>query len=197
MAKDKIHPLWYSEFIPVMFFVSSIFAGLSMVIFEGSISHKVFFDQISEKNHKAHNNIVSGLSKICAVTMFAYFFLQLLVFVHGKRWDLLNTPMGYWYLLEMFGFVLLPMSLFIYAYRRHNILLIKVAAVLTMVGVIMNRLNVTVIGFKWAETVRYVPTWMEFAVTLAVIFTEIWIFRWVINRMPVLREPPSWANENN
>ena len=195
MCKDKIHPLWYSEFIPVMFFVSSIFAGLSMVIFEGSISHKVFFDQISDKNHKAHNNIVSGLSKICAVTMFAYFFLQLLVFVHGKRWDLLNTPMGYWYLLEMFGFVLLPMTLFFYSYRRHNIFLIKVAAVLTMLGVIMNRLNVTVIGFKWAEAIRYVPTWMEFAVTLAVIFTEIWIFRWVINRMPVLRDSPSWVTD--
>ena len=27
MAKPKIHPLWYSEFIPVLFFVSSIFAG--------------------------------------------------------------------------------------------------------------------------------------------------------------------------
>jgi Ni/Fe-hydrogenase subunit HybB-like protein len=195
MCKDKIHPLWYSEFIPVMFFVSSIFAGLSMVIFEGSISHRVFFDQISDKNHKAHNSIISGLSKICAVTMFAYFFLQLLVFVHGKRWDLLNTPMGYWYLLEMFGFVLFPMTLFFYSYRRHNIFMIKAAAVLTMIGVIMNRLNVTVIGFKWAEAIRYVPTWMEFAVTLAVIFTEIWIFRWVINRMPVLREPPSWVNE--
>jgi Ni/Fe-hydrogenase subunit HybB-like protein len=196
MAKDKIHPLWYSEFIPVMFFVSSIFAGLSMVIFEGSISHKVFFDQISDKNHKAHNGIISGLSRICAVTMFAYFFLQLLVFVHGKHWDLLNTPMGYWYLLEMTGFVLLPMGLFFYSYRRNNILMIKIAAVLTMLGVIMNRLNVTVIGFKWAAAVRYVPTWMEFVVTLAVIFTEIWIFRWVINRMPVLRESPEWVNEN-
>ncbi len=47
------------------------------------------------------------------------------------------------------------------------------------------------------HAIRYVPTWMEFAVTLAVIFTEIWIFRWVINRMPVLRESPSWVNENN
>jgi Ni/Fe-hydrogenase subunit HybB-like protein len=196
MAKDKIHPLWYSEFIPVLFFVSSIFAGLSMVIFEGSISHKVFFDQISDENHKAHNSIISGLSKICAVTMFAYFFLQLLVFVHSKRWELLNTPMGYWYLLEMFGFVLLPMMLFFYSYRRNNILMIKIAAVMTMLGVIMNRLNVTVIGFKWTEAIRYIPTWMEFAVTLAVIFTEIWIFRWVINRMPVLREPPSWVEEN-
>ena len=197
MAKDKIHPLWYSEFIPVLFFVSSVFAGLSMVIFEGSISNKVFSSQISEKNHKAHNSIIIGLSKICAVAMFAYFFLQVLIFVHGKRWDLLNTPMGYWYLLEMFGFVLLPMVLFFYSYRRNNILLIKVAAILTMLGVILNRLNVTVIGFRWDAAIRYVPTWMELAVTLTVIFTEIWIFRWVINRMPVLRESPAWVNDKD
>jgi Ni/Fe-hydrogenase subunit HybB-like protein len=193
MAKDKIHPLWYSEFIPVMFFVSSIFAGLSMVIFEGSISHKVFSDQISEENHKAHHKIVTGLSKICAVAMFAYFFLQVLVFIHGKRWIYLNTPMGYWYLVEMLGFVFLPMMLFFTSYRRNNVTLVKVAAIMTMIGVILNRLNLTVIGFKLDAAVRYIPTWMELTVTLAVIFTEIWIFRWVVNRMPVLRESPSWA----
>jgi Ni/Fe-hydrogenase subunit HybB-like protein len=196
MAKDKIHPLWYSEFIPIMFFVSSIFAGLSMVIFEGSISHKVFFTQISEKNHKAQNGIILGLSKICAGTMFAYFFLQLLVFIHEQHWGLINTPMGYWFLLEMLGFVLIPMCLFFISYRTNNILLIKIAAIITMVGVIINRLNVTVIGFKWDMAIRYVPSWMEFIVTLAVIFTEIWIFRWVINRMPVLRDSPSWVKEN-
>jgi Ni/Fe-hydrogenase subunit HybB-like protein len=191
MAKDKIHPLWYSEFIPVMFFVSSIFAGLSMVIFEGSISHRVFFDQISEENHKKQKNIVRGLSKICAVAMFAYFTLQVLVFIHGKRWEYLDTSMGYWYLLEMIGFVLLPMTLFFTSYRKNNITLIRVAAIITMLGIIMNRLNVTVIGFRWDQAIRYVPTWMELVVTLTVIFTEIWIFRWVINRMPVLRDSPS------
>jgi Ni/Fe-hydrogenase subunit HybB-like protein len=103
--------------------------------------------------------------------------------------------MGYWYLLEMFGFVLLPMMLFFYSYRRNSIILIKFAAILTMLGVILNRLNVTVIGFRWDAAVRYNPTWMELTVTLAVIFTEIWIFRWVIRRMPVLRESPSWVND--
>ncbi len=195
MAKDKIHPLWYSEFIPIMFFVSSIFAGLSMVIFEGSISHKVFFSQISEKNHKAQRGIIHGLAKICAGAMFAYFFLQMLVFIHGQRWELLNTGMGYWFLLEMLGFVMLPMMLFVYSYRRNNLLLIRVAAILTMLGVILNRLNVTVIGFRWDMAIRYVPSWMEVVVTLTVIFTEIWIFRWVINRMPVLRDAPSWTND--
>jgi Ni/Fe-hydrogenase subunit HybB-like protein len=196
MAKEKIHPLWYSEFIPVMFFVSSIFAGLSMVIFEGSISHKVFSNQISEKYNKAQHGIIHGLAKICTGTMFAYFFLQLLVFIHGKNWDILNTPMGYWYLLEMIGFVLLPMLLFFHSYRTNNIFIIRLAAIMTMLGVILNRLNVTIIGFRWDMAVRYMPSWMEIVVTLTVLFTEIWIFRWVINRMPVLHESPSWVYEN-
>jgi len=195
MAKEKIHPLWYSEFIPVMFLVSSIFAGLSMVIFEGSISHNVFFNQISEKNQLAQNGIILGLSKICAGTMFAYFFLQLLVFVHKQRWDLLDTAMGHWFLLEMIGFVLFPMILFYTSYRSNNILMIKIAAIITMLGVILNRLNVSIIGFRWDMAVRYVPSWMEVIVALSVIFTQIWIFRWVINRMPVLRDSPSWAVE--
>ncbi len=196
MAKEKIHPLWYSEFIPIWFFVSSIFAGLSMVIFEGTISHKVFFSQISEKNHRAQNGILMGLSKICAGTMFAYLFLQLLVFIHDKDWAYLGTPMGYWWLLEMVGFVFFPMALFFFSYRRGNVTLIRLAAIVTMLGIILNRLNVTVIGFRWEDTVRYFPSWMEFVVTLTVIFTEIWIFRWVINRMPVLRDSPEWAEQN-
>ncbi|MBI9067664.1 MAG: polysulfide reductase NrfD [Salinivirgaceae bacterium] len=197
MAKEKIHPLWYSEFIPVMFFVSSIFAGLSMVIFEGSISYKVFSDQISDKSHASHNSIIVGLTKICAVTMFAYFFLQVLVFVHAQNWHLLNTPMGYWYLVEIFGFIVLPMLLFILSYKNNSTFLAKTAAVLTMVGIIINRLNVTVIGFKWDAVSHYYPSWMEIAVTFAVIFTEIWVFRWIINRMPVLRDSPSWAKNHN
>lgn len=195
MAKEKIHPLWYSEFIPILFFVSSIFAGLSMVIFEGSVSQRVFFDQISAKNHRAHDDILHGLSKICAFTLMIYFFLQIVVFVHGKHWTMLDSRMGAWYLTEMFGFVLLPMILYFYSYRTRNISLIKLSALLTMIGVIINRLNVTVIGFKWDAAVHYVPSWMEIVVTLTVLFIEIWIFRWIVRRMPVLRDPPSWVKQ--
>jgi len=196
MAKEKIHPLWYSEFIPILFFISSIFAGLSMVIFEGSISQKVFSDQISDKNHKAHNNIIHSLAKICTVTLFVYFFLQILTFIHGKNWVHLNTPMGYWYLTEMFGFVLLPMFLFYLSFRKQSLTLIKIASIITMLGIIINRLNITVIGFRWDATSHYIPSWMEIVVTLTVLFVEIWVFRWIVRRLPVLREDPNWANKN-
>ena len=193
MAKDKINPLWYSEFIPLLFFVSSIFAGLSMVIFEGSISHKVFSDQVSEKNHKQHNRIIIKLARICAATLLVYFFMHLLVFIHEKHWEYLTGFYGNWFLFEMLGLVLLPMVMFFIGYQKESINLIKIAALLTMIGIIVNRLNLTVIGFRWEDTVRYVPSWKEIMITATVILTEIWIFRWVVRRLPVFRESPEWA----
>ena len=197
MAKEKIHPLWYSEFIPILFLVSSIFAGLSMVIFEGSISERVFADQISQKDKKDRKDMVQILSRICAYAMFVYLFMQLLVFAHGHRWSYINSPMGYWFLFEIIGFVVLPMLLFIQSFRKVNITLTRVAAILTIIGIILNRLNVSVIAFRWDSAVHYIPSWMEIVVSLAIIFTEIWIFRWVIQRMPVLRESPAWAKNKH
>ena len=186
MARDKVHPLWYSEFIPIMFFVSSIFAGLSMVIFEGSITHRVFHHRVGEDLERSHASIVRGLARICAGTLFVYLFLQVLVFVHGQKWDYLSTGWGAWYLLEMIGFVLVPIGFFLRGVATKSSRLIGTAAVLTLIGIVLNRLNISVIAFKWYLPVRYVPTWQEIVVTLAVLSAEIWVFRWVVNRMPVL-----------
>jgi Ni/Fe-hydrogenase subunit HybB-like protein len=186
MARDKIHPLWYSEFIPIMFFVSSIFAGLSMVIFEGSITHRVFHHRVGRDLERSHESIVQGLARICAGTLFVYLFLQLLVFVHGQKWEYLTTGWGAWYLLEVIGFVALPGWLFLHGVARKSSKVIRTAAALTLVGIVLNRLNISVIAFKWYLPVRYVPSWQEIVVTLAVLSAEIWVFRWVVNRMPVL-----------
>ncbi len=190
MTKGKLHPLWYSEFIPILFFVSSIFAGLSMVIFEGSISHKVFRNRISAEELDSHDGILYGLAKICAAAMFVYFFLKVLVFLHGQYWSYLNTPYGYWFLVEIIGFVLLPCMLFIRGFKLRRLSYVRVAAVLTLLGIIINRLNVSIIAFKWYEPVRYFPSWMEIEITLAVIAAEIWVFRWIVTRMPVFGNQP-------
>jgi len=192
MAKNKLHPLWYSEFIPILFFVSSIFSGLSMVIFEGSISHKVFSHDLSEEKH---NEILMGLGKGCVGAMFAYLFLKILVFIHGNGWRYINSGMGYLYLVEVLGFVLVPMIMYLFAVRNRNITLIKITSFLTILGIILNRLNVTIIAFKWDAPHRYYPSWMEVMITLGVISAELWVFRWIVNRMPVMRESPEWVYE--
>jgi Ni/Fe-hydrogenase subunit HybB-like protein len=185
MAKPKIHPLWYSEFIPILFFVSSIFAGLSMIIFEGTISHKVFKNLIGEKSHHSFEEIVFGLGKGAAIAMFVYYFFKALIFIHEKQWELINDFWGYWYLVEVIGFVLIPCFMFAYAVRNRNLGIIKIASILALIGIILNRLNISVIAFKWDAVNKYYPSWEEIVVTLMVVFSEIWVFRWIVTRMPV------------
>jgi Ni/Fe-hydrogenase subunit HybB-like protein len=187
MAKPKIHPLWWSEFIPVLFFVSSIYAGLAMIIFEGTISHRIFKDLIDPRGHHAFDDIMFGLAKGAAITMFVYYFFKALLFIHDQQWGMINDGWGYWYLVEVLGFVLVPGFMFAFGYRNRSLNIIKIASVMALIGIVLNRLNVSIISFKWYAEVHYYPSWQEIVVTLMIIFAEVWIFRWVVTRMPVFR----------
>jgi len=169
-----------------------------VVIFIGTVSFRVFDkDRIDEEYRKSWDDILIDLGKACAITMFVYFLLQVLILVHGKNWALLNTPMGYWYLTELMGLLLLPAFLFGWGVKSGNPAPIRIAAVLTMIGVIINRIDYSIIAFKWylPFSERYIPSWMEVVITLAIVFTMVWVFRWIVNRVPILRKPPQWAIE--
>lgn len=188
MAKPKIHPLWYTEFIPILFLVSSVYAGLSMIILEGTISHRVFSSQLDASKHHRFDEMLLGLGKGAAIAMFVYYFFKALVFLHDRQWDLLGSGWGVWYLVEVLGCVLVPCVIFIFAVRTRSPGLLRVAAAWALVGIVLNRLNISVIAFNWQSAVHYYPSWQEIVVTLTVVFTEIWVFRWIVLRMPVLRE---------
>jgi len=184
LAKSKIHPLWYTEFIPILFFVSSIYAGLSMIILEGTISHRVLRDYVNLSSDE-FNRIIFGLARGASVTMFVYYFFKLLVFLHEKHWELLGDGWGAWFLLEVLGLVLVPCVLFAFGARNRNPGIIKLASALALIGIVFNRLNISIIAFNWFVPVHYYPSWQEIVVTLMIIFLEIWVFRWIVTRMPV------------
>jgi Ni/Fe-hydrogenase subunit HybB-like protein len=192
MAPTKLHPLWYSPFIPAYFFISSIAAGLSMVIVESALSHKAFRSRVD--HHVNLDKLVIGLARGASIVLFSYFFVKLQGVADSMRWDLLVTPYGYWFLFEILGFVLLPCLLFAVGARRGNVTLIRWTAAWTVLGIVVNRLNVSVIAFNWTASERYVPSWMEVMVSITLVTIGVQAFRWIVNRMPVLREDPEYHN---
>lgn len=188
MAKPKIHPLWYSEFIPILFFVSSIFAGISLVIVEGTLSGRFLSKHIGIPDAQ-WREIMFGLAKGAAIASFAYYFFKLLLFLHEGQWSELGTGWGLWYLVEVFGLTLFPCLLFAIGYRHRSLGIIKVAAVLSLLGVLINRLNVSLIAYNWDVPTKYYPTWMEVVVSLTVVLVEVWVFRWFVTRMTFYPKP--------
>jgi len=194
IVPSKLHPLWYSPYIPVFFFISSIAAGLSMVIFEGTLAHKSFGDKMDGEHLNSADNVVLGFGKGASFVLAAYFAIKVFGVALGNNWHLLGTNYGMWFLVEMLGFVLLPCFLFAIGVRERNVKLIRWTAFLTVLGIIVNRLNVVLICFNWQLPAdqRYFPHWMEIGISIFVITVGLVIYRFIVTRMPVFYKHPDY-----
>lgn len=195
MAKTRLHPLWYSSYIPLYFFVSAVIAGLSMVIVEGSLSHRLFGRGNGATPRVDLDDLTIGLGRAAAILLFAYFFIRLQGLVDSHAWEYLRTGYGAWYLFEIVGFVLLPSLLYAHAARTAKLTLLRATAAWTVLGVVVNRLNVSVIAMNWTVSPHYVPSWMEIMTTVTIVTAGIVAFRWIVNRMPVLHAEPRYAHQ--
>jgi Ni/Fe-hydrogenase subunit HybB-like protein len=194
IAPSKLHPLWYSPYLPVFFFVSSIAAGLSMVIFEGTLAHRHFHHKMDEQHLQTSNQVVLGFGKGASMVLAAYFAIKIFGVALGNNWHYLGTGYGLWFLVEILGFVLLPCFLYAVGARDRNVKLIRITAGWTVLGIIVNRLNITWVCFNWQLpwSERYVPHWMEIGVSLFVITFGLVIYRFIVTRMPVFYEHPEY-----
>ncbi len=198
IAPSKLHPLWYSSYIPIYFFITSIIAGLSMVIFEGTLSHHYFADKMDETHLQEKDDIVLGFGKAASLVLAGYLIIKIIGISADNNWHYLSTGYGVWFLVELIGFVALPSFLYAVGTRDKNLLLIKWTAVWTVLGVILNRLNVCLIAFNWQlpSSERYVPHWMEIVISVFIVTLGLIVFRFIVTRMPIFYEHPDYEGEH-
>jgi Ni/Fe-hydrogenase subunit HybB-like protein len=130
------------------------------------------------------------------VVLFGYVFLKLQGIAEGGHWGLLGTPYGIVYLVELLGFVLLPSLMFAVAVRSGDVAGVRRAAVIAVTGVVVNRLNVSIVAFNWNAAERYVPSLAEVVVSVTLVTMGVLVFRWIVNRMPVLHEHPGFRGSH-
>jgi len=196
LSPGKLHPLWYSPYMPALFFISAIAAGLCVVIFVSLLTKRFLRDGAGSDYLTSLDKITLGLGKAASFVLLTYFGLKMIALAHGHHWNLLGTSWGAWFLVEILVFVLLPSFLFLFATQRRKVGLVQFTAILTIIGVIINRLNVSLIALNWELADRELFYWKEFLIVIGVITIEILVYRWIVNRMPVLREHPDYKGEH-
>lgn len=194
IAPSKLHPLWYSTYIPVYFFISSIIAGLSMVIFEGSLSHKYFHDKMDATYRAEHDGLVLGFAKAASFVMAGYLIIKVIGIAVENQWSLLGTPYGLWFLVELIGFVALPCYLYAVGARDKNLKLIQRTSIIAVVGIVLNRLNICLIAFNWylPWSQKYIPHWGEVMLTLAMLTFGVLVFKFIVTKQPIFYEHPDY-----
>ena len=198
IAPSKLHPLWYSPYLPVYFFVSSIIAGLSMVIFEGSLSHRYFADKMDATHLKERDGVVFGFGKAASLVLAGYFIIKVIGISEGNNWHLLGTSYGLWFLFEILGFVALPCFFYAVGVREKNIKIIKWTAAWTVLGIVVNRFNICLVAFNWhlPSSERYFPHWMEIGISVFLVTVGVIVFRFIATRMPIMYAHPDYPEEH-
>jgi Ni/Fe-hydrogenase subunit HybB-like protein len=198
IVPSKLHPLWYSPYLPIYFFITSIIAGLSIVIFESTLTYRYFKHKMDEE-HLADKNLVTfGFGKAASFVLAGYFAFQVIGISVGNNWRYLGTGYGLWYLLELLGFVALPCFLYSVGVRNKNTKLVKWASVFAVFGIILNRFNVSLIALNWylPSSERYFPHWMEIGISVFIVTIGLIAFRFIVTRMPVLYQHPDYPEEH-
>jgi Ni/Fe-hydrogenase subunit HybB-like protein len=194
IAPSKLHPLWYSPYLALYFFVSSIVAGLSMVIFEGSLAHKHFHDKMDAEHLREADGVALGFAKAASWVLAGYFIIKVIGIAQTNAWGYLGSGYGLWFLVEMLGFVLLPCYFYAIGAREKNLKVIRRTAAWTVLGIVVNRFNVGLVAFNYhlPSSERYFPHWMEIGISVFVVTIGILAYKFIVTHMPILYAHPDY-----
>jgi Ni/Fe-hydrogenase subunit HybB-like protein len=194
IAPSKLHPLWYSPYLALYFFVSSIVAGLSMVIFEGSLAHKYFHDKMDAEHQREADGVALSFAKAAAWVLAGYFIIKVIGIAQTNAWGHLGSGYGLWFLVEMVGFVMLPCYFYAIGAREKNLAIIRRTAVWTVLGIVVNRFNVGLVAFNYhlPSSERYFPHWMEIGISVFVVTIGILAYKFIVTHMPILYAHPDY-----
>ena len=198
IVPSKIHPLWYSGYLHVYFFISSMFAGMSMVIFESTLAHRWLHDKMDKTHIAESDGVVLGFGKAASFVMMGYVAIKIIGLSVDNNWHYLATGWGIWFLVELIGFVLFPAILYSMGSREKNLNFIRIASFWTILGIVLNRLNISVIAFNWhlPSADRYWPSFTEVGTTLFIVTLGLVAYKFIVTRMPILHEHPDYKEEH-
>jgi Ni/Fe-hydrogenase subunit HybB-like protein len=176
----RLHPLWYSPIIYVLFFVSAVGLGLMTVVLESLFSNRFL-------GHKLHQREISGLGWAASVVLWIYVVLRLgdLAFRGMLGMALDGTWQANLFLAEMAFSAVIPAALMLSKPVRTSMAGVGIAASMVVGGMIWHRLNVSIIAFARPEGVAYFPSWEEFAVSFGLVAGGILVFLFFVENLNV------------
>jgi Ni/Fe-hydrogenase subunit HybB-like protein len=180
----RVHPLWYSPILPILFYVSAILVGLAMMIFEGTLSAKAFGRPIELP-------LLSEIGRWLVYGLAFYLILKLGdLALAGELGLMFNGGVASLLLLvELVGCTLIPLIILAIPRNRQSVGALFISATLVVIGVVLNRFNLAYVVHN-VDTV-YVPTWEEFAMTAGLVALGVLAYMFAVKNFKVLDYHPS------
>ncbi len=180
IMSERLHPLWYTPLIPVLFFVSSVAAGVAMVVAGTTVSYWVFKRSLPQR-------LVGDLALFLPWVLGIYLTLKLGELLAAGEIELIWTSGSYSVLFaaELVIGVLIPIVWFQFKRVLKSRTLSLIGAILVLVGIFLNRFDAAWIALKPVPGYTYFPSFAEILIQAGVIAGIIFVYTLVGHYLPL------------
>ncbi len=190
VSGPKMHPLWQTPVLPLLFLLSAIAVGFPMVIMESLTASHSF-------GLKPEKEVLTSLSKFVAPLLSIYLLGKISdmfirkTFVYLYEFNTISILFG----IEVIIGVIIPLRMFLSKAVRESTTGLYIASMLVIFGVLMNRFNNFVTAYNPPYALEpYVPSIGEISVTLGFVAIEILLYRLFVKIFPVISLPVEKVN---
>ncbi|HJX12976.1 MAG TPA: Ni/Fe-hydrogenase cytochrome b subunit [Dehalococcoidales bacterium] len=181
MMPETLHALWYTPVLPILFLTSAVAVGPAMVIFESTLSTRVF-------GHKLDIDILGGLARVIPYILGVYLLLKVIDLMATGEIGLIFSayPQNLLWWGEITIGVILPIILFSMSGMRQSRNAVFWTSVLVVIGLVLNRFNVSMLALGIRPGYAYFPHWMEFAISVGLVADALLVI-WLAHRfLPIV-----------
>jgi Ni/Fe-hydrogenase subunit HybB-like protein len=216
VTPQRLYPLWYTPWLPLLFIVSAIGAGLMVVVLAkilwarwyepASVFGPAFgrstplvrvvsgtsTEVFSRPPEGPEMPSIRSLATIAAAVLGLYFVLKVAdLFLHGGWAPLLAGTWESWlYLVELGLTAIVPILLVGLPWSRYSVAGISAAAVSAALGLALNRLDVGIAGYFHSAGAAYFPSLTEWMVSLGVVAAAGLVFFFAAENLPIFSPRP-------
>jgi Ni/Fe-hydrogenase subunit HybB-like protein len=184
LSGPRLHPLWNSPILPLLFLVSCVLMGFGAVVMEGLFASRFF-------GRKAETEMLAGLGRVMLGVLALYVGLRLAdLLVRGQVDTLLGLDRyAAMWLLEIALFLAAAVSLRSEASRRDLGNLMRAALLLLLAGALY-RFDVYLLAFQPGSHWSYFPSIVEILITVGLLAGEVGVYIVFVRVFPILAGRP-------
>lgn len=185
IAGPKMHPLWQTPVLPLLFLLSAVSVGFPMIIFESLLASRSF-------GLKPEMSILSKLGTMVGPLLGIYLAFKIGDMFIRETFVYLAKPTteSVMFVLEVLLGVVIPLRMFLSRSVMRSPLWLFVASSLVIFGVLLNRINNFLVAYTppYASDVYY-PSIGELSVTVGFISLLVLAYRFLARTFPIISVP--------
>jgi len=174
-SPDAISQLWYSDYLPALFFLSAVAAGTGLL---AVVSHRM---ELTDRR------TLRTLSLLMGGTLVLYLMLRAGSLFMSGTFTCVSPGCGkaqfFWFSAELVIGGALPLVFIVAGLIRDSSGELLAAALMCVLGVFMNRMGVTVVGWITPAGHGYFPSLLEIYASFFFVFSAALIFVYASRRI--------------